>query len=664
MADPGTSDSPPQERRGHRGLIVAVVMLLALVWAVAVTVSAGRSALDLRSARASLSAAEQDVRGGDLAGAREQIERAVELAAASSSRLSGVHLLPLRVVPAVGPHLKTVRVLSDAVRDAGGAAERFLVAAERVEQGERESGTVPIAAIDELAAPVRELARTLHRTTAEVEDTRSLWLVGPVATARDSYLELAGPAAEHAALAAELTEVLPTFFGGEETRRYLLGAGTLSELRGSGGLMGSWTTLTASQGELQFEDFVDIDELSSVEEDVTAPSEEYTARYGRYGALRHWRNANLTPDFPSAAQVMMRLWEAQRDEQLDGVIMVDPITFERLAEGLGGLEVPDVGTLAPDEALQFVALDAYVVYDGDPDERKRVLGAVATSAFTQLIDALESEGVPATFVMLADVARGGHLQVYSLDRETQEVFSRAGVAGGLPDVEGEFAGVFVNNIAGNKVDYFTERRLVHEVALLPEGRTRGLITAEFHNTAPSDGYPRYVLGPWTDVTDAGDNLSLISVLCGYGCEFRPLPPGLSEGGTELGRPAVDLRLLLPAEERREVQIRTETPAGWSVEDGQVVVRVHHLVQPTLHDTPLRIAIRIPPGWEPATLPEGAEHDGDDIVWEETVSGLVGLELRLSRADTPDAIAGGPDGAAAPAVERGDERPLVRGRRLP
>jgi hypothetical protein len=231
--------------------------------------------------------------------------------------------------------------------------------------------------------------------------------------------------------------------------------------------------------------------------------------------------------------------------------------------------------------------------------------------------------------MFEDLAQGGHLRVYARDQRTQAVLRRAGVAGQLPDVDGEFAGVYVSNFAANKVDFFTERRIEHRVVLRPGGRTRSTLEVAFANTAPLDGYPRYVLGPWTDVTEAGDNLSFVSLFCSYRCEFDTLPDGAQDGGSELDRPVVDLNLLIPAGAQRSLRYRTVTADGWRVDGGEIVVGIHHLVQPTLRGTALRVVLPLPADWEPSELPEGAAAVDGEIVWEDpAASGLVELMVRL------------------------------------
>jgi hypothetical protein len=614
----------------YLGVALAVVTV---VWGVAAAVSGTRAAADLDAARGALFVAEHDLRLGELASARVHLARASQRAAAASDRLHGPLLAPLRVVPLVRTNLTVATTLSDVVRDAGAAGVDVLQVVEAAAESERGSAAIPLDELLALHGPLQELARSLEAANATLRGASSARLISDIATARTTFLELSEPAAEAAGLGADLTATLPDLLGRDRPRRYLVGAGALSELRASGGLMGSWSLLTADEGGLDFSDFVDLDVLSSLDEDVTPPSAEYARRYGPLGGLRQWRNVNLTPDFPSAAQVMIELWEAQREEPLDGVIMVDAVVFQRLAASVGQLEVPGMTTLSPEETLRFVALDAYAAFDGDDDERKQVLGAVATAAFGQALDMLAADDWPTSMLALGELARGGHLRVYSRDPRVQASLERAGVAGGLPDPEGEFAAVFVNNIAGNKVDYFTQRRVEHRVELLPDGDARARIHADFSNSAPRAGYPRHVLGPWTDSTEAGDNLSLVTFMCGRRCGFDALPAGMTSGTTELGRPVADVHLLIPAGARRRAEVVTRTTDAWSMQDGELVLHVRHLLQPTLRETHLRLVIEIPDGWRPVGGHDGARLEGRELVWETAASGLVEVTVRLAGADS-------------------------------
>lgn len=325
------------------------------------------------------------MRNLDLSQGASVLAEGVEASARAATRLTSPPVAGLRWVPLLGSNLRAAATLAEGVRDTGAAAAHLLELGQSLADADREpdSGVLPITYLDELGPPLRTLVDELEASTERLANMPTVGLIERVAEARHQYLELAEPQLDRAVLAADLVEALPTFLGADEPRHYLVGAAALSEARGSLGMMGSWSLLTVDEGQMEFDPFLDVSELDPSSVDVDAPHPDIAERYGRFGVLRSWRNANMTPDFPSAAQVFLSLWEATGRQPIDGVILAYPIVFERLVERSGPVEVPGVTTLAAEDVVRFVGLDTYAVYEDDVETRKLVLGAVATAAFTE-----------------------------------------------------------------------------------------------------------------------------------------------------------------------------------------------------------------------------------------------------------------------------------------
>ena len=635
---PAEPSLPAPLRRG-RIVLLAVLVLLA-IW---VGLAAGwtlQSARDLERARDNFGQAELHLRAAELSEGTRTLDQGVAASERAASRLNRTPVVALRRLPVLGANLRAATVLAEGGRDVGGAAVELLEVAQVIVSDERSQqlGELSVTYLRELSPPLNTLVDELETATERISGLPTQGLIGRVAAARERYLELVEPQLDRAVVAAELVQVLPAFLGADETRRYLIAAVAPSEARGSVGLMGSWSVLTADQGRLDFAPFLDVEELEPAVVDVQAPHPDIAERYASFGALRSWRNANMTPDFPSAAQVYLSLWERTGRPALDGVILADPVVFERLVARGGPIEVPGVTTMHADEVVRFVGVEAYAAFE-TPEERKLVLGAVATAAFEEAFAILEDNDLPASFEMLAALAEGGHLLVYSTDPQVQPVFERAGVGGELTPGAGESLTMAVNNVAANKVDFFTERRFEHVVELLDDGRTAASLTAQFTNQAPTEDYPRYVLGPWVDGTQAGDNWSWISVLCGTTCRFVEVPSGSQDGGRELGRPARDFSLLLPAGEQRTLRYATETTGGWWWEDDRMVVEVEHLLASTLFGTELTVQVVAPHGARFTSLPPGAELDPEraEIArWQARTSGRILLRFELASRQTETA----------------------------
>lgn len=597
--------------------------MLLVAWAVVAAVMLGRAVGDLRAAAATLLEAEGVTTAGDVRAIREPLVSATELATRAVGRTDGLLVLPLRALPLSGPNVRVVDALGVAVRDTGNAAISLIDADELATAAAVRGGSADELArlgsqrMRELAPHLRFLASTLDTRIAAVDRTASTGLIAPVAEARTTFLDIVTPYGQRLAAAADLAETLPAMLGADGPRRYLVGAGSLSELRGSGGLMGAFSVLTVDDGRLSFRDFAGVDELEAsrtTTAPVASPSAAHAARYDRLGGMRFWRNANLSSDVPATATVLLGLWESGGYRPVDGVILADTITFERIVERSGPITVPGVAELDERTVRPFVGLDAYDVFE-DPDERKLVLGAVATAAFGRVAELVGEDDVLATIDLFAALAREGGLRIYSLDPREQAALEAVGVAGELPAVRGEFASVVVNNVAANKVDYFTSRRVEHRVRLLDDGVTASEVEVTFDNTAPGEGYPTYVLGPNATGLQAGDNLSLVTFLCGLGCDVTSSTPEATTQGTERGHPASDLRLLVPAGEQRTATFSTRTLGGWRTADGDAEVLVRHRRQPTVTEDRYRLVVEVPPGHTVRSLPEGAVLDGEAVVWE-------------------------------------------------
>lgn len=610
---------------------VLVGVAVAVVWGLASGLSLYQGARQLQEARDSLSRAATVLKASDLSEAREHLAAGRDAAGGAATRLGRWWVAPLRLVPVAGNNLDAARVMAQAAHDLAAPAGELLDVADEIVHTEEQGagrGQIPLDYVERLQAPLGLLFTAAEDGVEHVEALDCEELLSPVTRACQRFLEVAGPAVDQVRSGSAIAEVAPALLGRGTPRRYLVFAASYSELRGSGGLLGSWAVMTADDGRLDVGEFRETTELPRPLVSVDGPSSTFERRYGRYAALRDWRNTNMSPHLPEVGAALLELWDDGGGEPVDGIVITSPLVVERMIDHLGPLEVPDVTTLTSGNVRDFIGLYAYAAFDSQA-ERKDVLGEVAAAAFERMLDVVESNDVMASVEVLQQLVVDGDVQMYVRDEATQQVLEQVGIGGQQPEGDGEFASVVVNNVAGNKVDYFTTRRIEHTVRLLTDQTTAAEVAVEFRNEAPTTGFPKYVLGPATPLVEAGDNLSLVSFYCGQGCTMKGRAEGVRDGGTEAGLPVWDVVLRIPSGEARRVAYRTETPGGWRREGEQIVVPVHHVVQPSLHETPLVVRVRVPTGWAPVQLPDGAKLVGDDVVVSGRGVHVVDLELRFA-----------------------------------
>lgn len=600
-------------------------------------------ALSLRDARSDMAAVRRDVRRGttallatDAETAAAAFARADERAAAARLRLSTPPLRALGAVPGVRQQLRTARSLASASALVAQAGREVAAGAMDLDGGL--SALAPTDGAFAMA-PLRSLAPRLARASALVTEARRKiasadggMLIPQLRDSRAELLTELDPAARSLGAAAALADALPAFLGDREPRRYLFGAATPSELRGTGGLVGAYAQMTVRDGAVTFGPFVPASALPrAVDDPPRPPSEEYRRRYGEFAAAGHWSNVNMTPDFPTAAVAMERLHARTVGDEIDGVVVADPFALQLLLKATGPVDVPTGGTVRADTVVDYLTHDSYVELS-DPHARKRILGRVAARVFEQFL----SSDVAAARKgrLLAAAVGGGHVLLHATDVAVQNAFVRAEVAGQMLPADGDYVAVIGNNAAGNKIDHFAERSLEYRVDLRPDGTARGHLVTRIRNTAPATGEPTYVIGPSDDRFEAGENVMLLSTFCSTWCRadgFRVDGEPTAIGQQiELDRQVLPVTVRVGAGRTRTLAYEWELTRGWEPDADGGTYRLTVQGQPTVRPTDVSLRVTVPDGMEIVHASEGLRIDGDDATWAGQPGRVLRVEVAFER----------------------------------
>lgn len=635
------------------------------------------SAFVVLGARGHLADAERDLGMAERAVRRLEVDVALDATRAADADLVRAEeafarplLAPWRIVPVAARNLRVVRAITTEARSLTSEGGVLLTRAQELVDlatDRRPGDPLPVAEVGALGAPFVELAETAEDAAAEVAALDSGALLPPVRDAFDAFVDRAVVTAEQTRTAGAAASLTATLLGGDEPQRYFVGAATPAELRGTGGLIGAWSIMEVDAGEFSFDPFTRIldlvfesvedadaaiaaddgeaddaddddpgdssteepsedatdedgeqdgDTASIVDRGVTPPTSDYLDRYGAYDALRDWRNTTMTPDFPSAAVVMERLWRRSRPEvPIDGVLVIDPFAFQALASGTDGLQLSSGITVPSDEIVDFVTNGAYEAI-GDDAERREAIGEVATAALRRLVDQLDRGNLAQTLKDVGGLFTSGHAVVHSVDPTVQERIVELGVSGGLVDAPGDELGLALNNGAGNKVDYWLTQRWDVRVAPLADGDTSTTMTVTLRNGAPTQGFSQEVLGPFVDSLSPGDTILLTTALCGPTCGFV-VAPDEDEATTdrEQGFGLNDEWVRLEAGESTELTWSFLQEGSWSLVGGVYRHELQVYVPPTVQTPEVTIDVRVPASVVPVGLPDTAQLVGDGVRWQ-------------------------------------------------
>jgi hypothetical protein len=539
------SGDPVAPASGRRRVTVrpfAITALLVLLlglpvlagWVVLDAVDAGRS---LVAARDGLADARRAIADVDLDRARDSVAYAEGHLETARER-SGTWRWSLATrTPLFGSALATTRdvvdgasAITDVVSIAVAEGGALLVDGLGVGLVDGRLDLTPLIAAGEVARtlPVEPLQDARDR----LAEPAAGWVPGPLRSARAEVLETAETTLDAVTRGQALTSALPGFLGADGPRRYFVGMQTSAELRGTGGLIGFWSVLAFDDGALGFgqsEVFEpDDDREAGVAAEGTATERigqlggpyqagvvtdpAYLDRYARMLGASSFSNINLDPDLPTVARVALDLYQLRTGDELDGMVLLDPLGLQELLEATGDqLPVPArvdelLGTgdaIATGDFAELVTSDVYAALGaGRSSERKEALRLLGDAAFTQLAAGGWDPARMARAMVDASFER--HLLLFSEVEAEQAAFSDVEVTGALPrHGAGDLLAITANNAVGGKQDVHLGHGFDVEVHLddVRRGvdggftaRRRSVVEVTVDNPLPTEGLDPYVIG--------------------------------------------------------------------------------------------------------------------------------------------------------------------------
>jgi len=460
----------------------------------------------------------EQLEGGDVSGAAEELRVASQQLRRAESRLGGVLSDPARLVPVVAQHRATLVELAGRAADTAAAAGEALGTVE-LSQLRFRSGRLDVDALSILGEPLAELDAAVDALALELDEERSPWLVAPLADRlREARGEIGRVVPQADAIEAA-ARVGPAILGADGPRRYLLAFTNPAEARGTSGVMGSWNELTFDGGALSVTGSGRTRDLATTRDrdglfELDAPVEWFD-RYADFGGDPagapgfFWSNVGMTPDLPTAGSLMVQMYEQSTGRALDGVIVVDPAGIAGLLEVVGPVEVPATGRrLTAADVERFLLLEQYETAESD---REATLEAVTALVVERLLTTELPE--PQDLVEALSVeAQAGHLSAYLVRPEEQALLRAVGMdAALLPAAGADALAVVTNNATAAKIDTFLDRSVTYRVQHEPStGAVRSEAAVTLANRAPASGYDDYVIGDGS-IVPRGTNRTKLSL---------------------------------------------------------------------------------------------------------------------------------------------------------
>jgi hypothetical protein len=518
----------------------------------------------------------------------EKVHAAGLHTAKARATADGLWLRPLALIP--GSPVKAVRNLAIAsdlvVREV--APEALQAKALTNPAALRpEPGTVSIDELNRLQAVVIRAKASAAQARQLAHDAPSTPYLPPLQRARETVVRSTDKVSQLVGRTSSVLELLPRLLGSEGPRRYFVAFQTPVEARGTGGLVGAYAILSADHGRVAIERRGSDEDLPISGEPVIDMGPEYTAAYGRFGATRDFRNANMSPYFPDAAKILAAMWQSTTGQRVDGVIATDPIALSYVLGAVGPTELKETGdSLTKDNVVRLTLSDAYARYP-NPKQRKAYLQEVSSAIFDHLL----TSSVDRTSQLLSAMTRAtteGRLLMWSSTDDVEAKLAPTRAGGVLPSGKAPFAGVVINNAAGSKLDYYLTTSVKYVGAACTGGRRSTTVTVSLNNAAPDHGLPSYVMtrADTSANKSPGAERLLISLHATQGAQLAGVrvngQPATAAQHDEGGRPVWMVDTEIPSGTTATLTLTLDEPSA----RGKAGV----WVQPGVHPSTLKVAV--------------------------------------------------------------------------
>lgn len=276
-----------------------------------------------------------------------------------------------------------------------------------------------------------------------------------------------------------------TILGAERPRTYLLIAQNSDELRATGGFISGVGLVQIEQGKISVIDFQDSFAIDDFSQRHPAPPEPLR----RYMFAGQWvlRDANWSPDFPTAARQLQAIYKIDRRRNVDGVIAINQQILPDLLTAIGIVTV-DTYNERVDASNVMSKIHEYWALPQGPgqssdwwEHRKDFLGKLMQAILQRMT--LGNLDQPKLGRALLNAIQAKNLLMYINDIGS---LSQSGMPLGGAVYEGrsDWWMLVDSNVGFNKVDGSVTRQAAYDLTIESLNSLRASVTITYTNLSP------------------------------------------------------------------------------------------------------------------------------------------------------------------------------------
>jgi hypothetical protein len=327
----------------------------------------------------------------------------------------------------------------------------------------------------------------------------------------------------------EIQDNLPVLFkllGEKHPTRFLVLLQNSSELRPTGGFLGSFLKFSLRDGLVENWQFEDVYERAKNFAEPKPPP-------GFENITNAWalQDANYFPDFPTSAKKVAWFYERNGGESFDVILGVDDSLLKNFLALTGPIispQLPEPLTAENANLLLSTLVEAKLTGERTP---KKIIAEVIPLLRAKIFQEKTFFGAAQIFLQAVTER---HLQAFAFDPKIEAVFARYDLDGQIAatDLNEDYLNVVNASVSGNKSDAFITQKIWHATQIASDGTLTDTVTiARRHNWDFPASTAFRALAQKLGITDAqkltaleailgnGKNISYLKIYAPWGSEL-------------------------------------------------------------------------------------------------------------------------------------------------
>ena len=295
-------------------------------------------------------------------------------------------------------------------------------------------------------------------------------------------------------LMTKITDILPEMLGADgKKREYMVLFQNESELRATGGFIGSYGMLSFQNGKLLNFEVKDVYDADGQLKGHVEPPAEIKNYLGEAGWFM--RDANWNPDFATSANDIQWFLDKELGKSVDGVFGINLATAKSIVAVVGEVKVPDFKEkINKDNLYEQAEYYSETQFFPGSNQKASFLGSLGKQLVEEIRN-LDSKKQLLLAESIIDLLESNEIQLAFNNTTTQTTVKSLGWDGSLfngkcakENCMTDYLYLVESNLGVNKANYFLYRNIEQTVDIGKQNVNR-TVKINYENTAKNSNWP-------------------------------------------------------------------------------------------------------------------------------------------------------------------------------